>query len=701
LLIAISIGLFVSFLTIAIYIISPSFLREIDLRLSDYRFRYRGVETPNQDVVILAIDEKSINKIGRWVWSRGKIADIVDKLTEYEPSVVAFDVVFSEPETASIDSNFSKALSNNGNVVLGYFFRDESTESVNQEDLDIHRNSRVKLIKYTADTGVGFIRDFKSVELNIGTIAKGARGFGFFNIFPESDGVYRKSQLILRYKNDIFPSLHLEALRLFKRSNIFLTIADFGVDSLYLNKYRIPINEKGSFLLDFYGPSGTFPTYSIADLLDGTLPVEALKGKIVFIGATEIGISDIRATPFDPASPGVEIQATAAANMLDGRFLVKNSFTDFINLSLIVAFTMVFVILLSFFRSTIAGLLLLFGFLALHIISNYVLFNNYSLVLNMLYPMLSMGLTYVGYEGYRNLLVEKRSRFLKRAFSSYVSPDLVTQIMDDPDRLKLGGERKEVSILFSDIRGFTTLSESTTPETLVTLLNEYLNPMTDIVMKEQGTLDKYIGDAVMAIFGAPVDLPDHAKRSCSAAVLMMEKLNEINGQWKEKGFPNIDIGIGINTGDAIVGNMGANIRFDYTAIGDNVNLASRLEGLNKFYGTHIIISETTKDELDENSFITREVDLVRVKGKNKPISIYQVMTDSNSGVDMKKIAEMFTDALEKYRNREFGAAKRMFSEILGIYPGDDVSRLYIERCEDYMVEPPPEDWDKVYTAKSK
>lgn len=700
-LISLSIALIVSVLVTVLLFISPVFLNEIDSRLGDLRFRYRGIEEPHPDVVILAIDEKSINTLGRWVWSRDKIRSIVDKLREYGPAVVAFDIVFSEGEGKEIDSALGDSVKRNGTVVLGYFFREDGTELVKEDELDLHRASRIKLIKYSSEPEKQFIRSFNSVELNIEEIADDARGFGFFNIFPESDGIYRKSQLLLRYGDDIFPSLHLEGLRLFLKSNIFLTIQEFGVESLYLNKYEIPVDENGAFLLDYYGDSGTFPTYSIADLMDGSLQPEKLRDKIVFIGATEIGIADIRATPFDPASPGVEIQATAAANMLDGRFLVKNSFTEFINIVLVFGFTMLFAVLLSGFRSTVTGLILLVFFLTLHFISNYLLFAKYSYVLNAVYPALSLSLTYVVYEGYRNLVVEKRSRFLKRAFSSYVSPDLVSQIMEDPDSLKLGGQKKRVTILFSDIRGFTSLSESTSPETLVTLLNEYLNPMTEIVMKEEGTLDKYIGDAVMAIFGAPLDLSDHAARCCRAAILMMKKVDEINEQWSERGLPRIAIGIGINTGEAIVGNMGANIRFDYTAIGDNVNLTSRLEGLTKYYGTEIIISETTRDDLVPDEFLIRELDVVRVKGKTKPISIFELIPDRGDMENMRKVAENFEDGLKKYRSREFDEARIVFGKILAMKPDDTVSEIYIRRCGEYLETPPPADWDYVYTAESK
>jgi adenylate cyclase len=283
---------------------------------------------------------------------------------------------------------------------------------------------------------------------------------------------------------------------------------------------------------------------------------------------------------------------------------------------------------------------------------------------------------------------------MKKAFSNYVSADLVAQIMKNPDSLKLGGEKRVISILFSDIRGFTSLSEKLSPENLVQVLNEYLNPMTLIVLEEKGTLDKYIGDAVMAIYNAPLDVADHADHACRSALKMIEKLAELNQSFIERAIQTIDIGIGINTGDAVVGNMGAAIRFDYTAIGDNVNLASRLEGLNKMYGTHIIVSESTK-LLAGSDLSFREIDLVAVKGKQQPIPIYELMI-----VDDDALRCAFGDALSLYRDRDFTAALRKF-DTLCTQKQDHVSHLYAARCREFIALPPATEWDGVFVAKTK
>jgi adenylate cyclase len=308
--------------------------------------------------------------------------------------------------------------------------------------------------------------------------------------------------------------------------------------------------------------------------------------------------------------------------------------------------------------------------------------------------MLGLGLTYLGSESWRNLVVEKKGRQLKKAFSNYVSPDLVREIEKNPDKLVLGGEQREISILFSDIRGFTTVSESLSPPELVKLLNEYLSPMTRIVLEEKGTLDKFIGDAVMAIFNAPLDLPEHADHACKTAVRMMDELQKLNVGFAARGMHTLDIGVGINTGPAVVGNMGADIRFDYTAIGDSVNLASRLEGLNKYYGSHILVSEDTHSQVKNSEFVFREVDRVRVKGKHLPIVMYELM------ITNLELLPLFEEGLEKYRSKQFEQAQQIFNQLVTDY-NDGPSRLYQSRCTEYLETAPPTDWDGVYTAKSK
>ena len=669
-------------------------LQQLDYRLKDARFRVRGHVKPDKDVVVVAIDHKSIKEIGRWPWSREVSGKLIETLgTYYGTKVTALDIVFSEPQNPAADQALAASVTKAGNVVMGYFFREEQSEAP-ADSLAQLDSAKLKLIKIADGVQSIPIPEFSGLDLNIPAVGAGALDFGFFNARPDSDGLYRRSILLLLYNGDIYSSLAMKALNHDLGSDIMLDVKPWGVDGLQIGSLRIPAREDGTMALNFYGPTGTFTTVSAADVINRRLPKEALSGKIAFVGATEIGIYDLRPTPFDPTLPGIEIHATMAANALQQRFLKYDGVTQQFEIACIIALPILLGGLLAFAPGTFAGLGIMAFVTAAFGFFNYTMFASAFRDMTLIYPMLGITLTYLGSEAWRNLVVERKGRHLKKAFSSYVSPDLVKQIEKDPDKLVLGGEQRELTILFSDIRGFTTFSESLTPPELVKLLNEYLSPMTRIVLEERGTLDKFIGDAVMAIFNAPLDVPEHATHACIAAVRMLQELKELNKGFSARGMNVIEIGIGINTGPAVVGNMGADIRFDYTAIGDSVNLASRLESLNKYYASHILVSEDTKSQVPDDRFVFREVDRVRVKGKHKPIVMYELMI---ANVD---IVPRFEEGLTKYRAQDFVAAKAVFESLAETY-SDGPSRLYIERCAEYLASPPPGEWDGVYTAKSK
>jgi len=669
-------------------------IQQLDFRMKDARFRIRGPVKPDKDVVVVAIDHKSIKEIGRWPWSREVTGKLVQNLGGYYGTkVTALDIVFSEPQNDQADQALAASVKIAGNVVLGYFFRDEKAEPSPAAVAQLE-SAKIKLVKVAEGVRNIPIPEFTGLDLNIPIIGAGALDSGFFNARPDADGLYRRSILLLLYNGDIYPSLAMKALRYYLGSEIMLDVRQWGVDSLQIGSLRIPSREDGTMALNFYGPTGTFTTVSAADIIARRLPRESLKGKIAFVGATEIGIYDLRPTPFDATLPGIEIHATMAANALERRFLKYDSVTQEMEIACIILVPILLGSLLAFAPGTFAGLGVLAVVTSAFGAFNYAMFASAFRDMTLIYPFFGIALTYLGSEAWRNLVVEKKGRQLKKAFSSYVSPDLVKQIEKNPDNLVLGGEQRELTILFSDIRGFTTVSESLSPPELVKLLNEYLSPMTRIVLEERGTLDKFIGDAVMALFNAPLDVPEHAVHACTAAVRMMEKLKELNEGFSANGMHVLDIGVGINTGPAVVGNMGADIRFDYTAIGDSVNLASRLEGLNKYYSTHILVSEDTRKQVSDSRFTFREVDRVRVKGKQQPIVMYELM------IANREILPRFDEGLEKYRSREFAVAKAIFDDLVRNC-SDGPSRLYAERCADYLEHPPPADWDGVYTAKSK
>jgi adenylate cyclase len=681
-----------SLCAIILYRSAVPLIQQLDLRLKDARFRLRGPQRPDPRVVVVAIDNKSVKELGRWPWSREVTAGLITALKGYGVRITALDIVFSEPQGPLPDQRLADAVGRSGNVVLGYFFRQEpqTLSSAAHEQLAA---SRIRLLR--SEKGASFppIPEFPSLDATIPRVGAKALACGFFNVIPDDDGLCRTIPLLALYDGAVYPSLALKALGLYLGKEPRVEVAPFGIRTLALNDLALPVGEGGSLALNYYGPGGSFVTLSAVDVLNRRVATGVLRNALVFVGATEAGIADLRATPFDPVMPGVEIHATVAANALEGRFLVRNSSTVALEIGAIVLVPLLLARLLASSSGTLAGLGWFAFSVAGYLLANLYVFSYLAWDLSVIFPLVPLFAGYTGCEAYRNLVIEKRGRYLKSAFGSYVSPDLVEVIVKDPDRLRLGGERREITVLFSDIRAFTTISESLQPEDLVRLLNGYLSPMTRIILEERGTLDKYIGDAVMAIFNAPLDVANHAEHACRTAFRMLDRLTTLNAEFSSSGLPEIDIGIGINTGDAIVGNMGADIRFDYTAIGDNVNLASRLEGLNKYYGTRILVTSATRHQAGD-AFLFREADLVRVKGKREPVTVFELMTSRH------ELAAPFSRGLSLYRERRFAEAAPLFAELNGRF-GDRLSLLYQERCDSFLLAPPPADWDGVCTLQAK
>lgn len=696
-------GILSAVIVVAAYWAKPRVLVGMDMRAMDAMFAYRKPAPTPGDVAVVAVDERSVTELGRWPWTRKKTAALIRKLKGAK--VVAIDMVYSEKESREADTDLSRAFAQAGNVVNGFFFRDDTTKVPDPQELDLlKKKSRISLVSSVGDweataQSVPAV-EFAGVEMDIPVIGKNAAGFGTFNIIPQEDGIYREANLIYKFSGELYPNLALKALSRYLGGDIEVYAAPYGVDSIEINGRSIPLNEEGALTLNFYGPGGSFKTYSAVDVITGAVGPEKFKGKLVFLGVTEKAIYDIRPTPVDSLFPGVEILATIAGNVIDSRYLIRDTRVVLFDLVMIAALALVFSVVLSLVHSTVISLLVFAGVTVSVVFFDFYLFSSYNLRPGVIYPVLSLLLTYLSNEAYRNIVVEKKGRYLRKAFSTYVSPQLVTAIIKDPGRLKLGGEKRVITVLFSDIRGFTTLSEKLPPDELVTLLNEYLNPMTRIILGEEGTLDKYIGDAIMAIFNAPIEIPDHPKRSCAAAIGMLEKLNDLNNKWREKGVPTLQIGVGINTGEAVVGNMGAELRFDYTAIGDTVNLASRIEGMNKVYGTSMMVSEYTYNSA-KGHFLFRELDSVRVKGKEHPIILYELLTANKGDAAAEELCADFSAALAMYRARRFEEAKVSFEKILEKHPDDVPSMLFIKRCVDCIESPPPEGWDGVFLAKTK
>lgn len=687
-------------ITIILYGLKIEFITAIDLKLKDTKFKIREHIKPTDSIAIVAIDARSINELGRWPWDRKVMATLIENLKRYGAKTVALDIVFSEESSPDSDIALAKSIKNAGNVILGYFFRQEEEAKTNQS-LEILKESRIKVIRVQENVTEIPVLTFPSVETNIPVIARSANASGFFNVTHDRDGIIRTANLIVLFDGDIYPSLPLAGLKHYMGQEIILDVAIYGIAGLYTGQKRIPVNESGRLTLNYYGGQGSFKTIPAVDVIKARLKPDALKDMFIFVGPTETGIADVRATPLDPTLPGVEIHATLLSNILQNNFLYRNAFVITLEIVFIALFPLLLAVSFTFTKRLITALAFFVVNMGAYFIIDYLFFKNLFLNTTIIYPILSLSITYLGSEAYKNLVEERHSRFLKKAFSSYVSPALVGQIIKNPDILKLGGEKRNITVLFSDIRSFTSISERLTPEELVLLLNRYMGPMTDILLQKKGTLDKYIGDAIMAIYNAPITVENHSIMACETALEMLDRLQEINDSFKKKGLIEIDIGIGINTGDAIVGNMGSDVRFDYTAIGDTVNLASRLEGMNKVYKTHALVSEFTVEHIrglknpKASGFYFRELDLIKVKGKDKPVKIYELIKQADS-----ELIDMFSEGLRLYRECRFNEAKEVFKAIHERY-NDPPSLVFMERCDEFIENPQPDNWDGVYVAKSK
>jgi len=734
------IAVLVILIAVSLFFVDPRFLRFMELKAFDLRTVSRGARPSGGETVIVTIDEKSLSELGRWPWPRTTIAELTEKLKEQGAKVVGFDIVFAEPDNnsslktinellldikktgadngkffsviekkkkeADTDAFLARAIEKAGNVALGYFFHISAKEVGHLQEEQIKASEeaiakgRFSMVKKTKEADDSSIAQAYAVQPNLPVISESAENGGYFNAFPDMDGTIRWSPLVIKFRGNYYSSLALSMLvQYLEWPMLVLSINNLGVENILLDKFRIPTDEEGRLLINYLGPPRTFPHYSISDILKGRISRDKINGKIVLVGATATGIYDMRNTPFSSVYPGVEIHATVIDNILRQNFLIHSGWIKLVDVCIIVCVGLIIGLILPRLKA-MAGMALSVALVTAFIIINTNIFVRYNIWMNMIYPLLTMIASYLGITVYRYVTEEREKKKIRGAFQYYLTASVVNEILKDPEKLKLGGDKKNLSVMFSDIRGFTSISEKLSPEKLVQLLNEYLTAMTNIVFKYEGLLDKYIGDAIMAVFGAPLDQPDHARRACLTAVEMMTELKRLQIKWAAEGWPEINIGIGINTGDMVVGNMGSEMRFDYTVMGDSVNLSSRLEGTNKEYGTNIIVSEFTR-EVVKDEFFFRELDAVRVKGKKLPVRIFELLGEQKDRAQWQEFAEIFQKGLESYRSGNWDMAIAEFKQVLQAKPGDYPAKLYIERCKSLKENPPEGEWDGVFTMTKK
>ena len=618
------IGSSITILITGLMLLNLSPINALEDRLLDYRFKIRGAVKPPKDIIIAAIDEKSIDMLGRWPWDRDIMADVLKKLKGLGVRIIVFDIIFSEAEKN--DTLFSKAMTDAGNVILPVFFEFDSESDIPDEEF-ISDSSFVNVKnsdKFNQYNPIGA----KKITTPVSELGKSAIALGYVNTFPDDDGILRWEPLVIEYNGYLYPSITLQsAVKYLKIPNKMVILE--ATEGIRLGETYIPTDRFGRTLINYYGTDQTFSYFSISDILDGNIKSEDFHDKIVLIGATAVGIYDLRVTPFTAAMPGVEKHANVIASIIEKKFI--KSVPRLVNITILLLSGLLLSLLIVRFKA-FGGSAITISFLFFISLLGYYLFAQKGIWINITYPILNIFFVFISVTIYNYVAEERYAKRIRAMFSSYVTEKIVNELIKNPDMAKLGGERREITVLFSDVMGFTSFSEKHAPEDVVAILNEYLGEMTDIVLKWEGTLDKFIGDAILTFWNAPMRQENHAELAIKCALNMVGRLKELQKKWQAEGKPMLDCGIGINTGEVIVGNIGAEgKKMDYTVIGDHVNLGSRVESLTRKYNTHILITEFTlskiKDLLADETIWKTEVtglEKVIVKGKERPVGIYRV-----------------------------------------------------------------------------
>jgi adenylate cyclase len=707
--------------------------RSVELLAMDGMMALRGRQPADRRLAIVAIDAASIDELGQWPWSRARMAELVERLAAGGARVIALDLVFAEPSRrdAAIDLTWedealAAAIKQAGNVVLGFYFRREegrreegrreevgggtaSPASAGSEGRSANLHSAA-IEQVVSEPAGGFSVPGRPVaEPNLDLFAAAAASQGFFSNERRARGVLRHYDLVVAHDGRYYPALALRAVERFLGGGLRLAPASGRVPELLLAGRPVETDERAALWVNYRGPAGTYPTLPAADVLAGRHSPDALRDRLVFVGATEVGLGDLQATPLGGEMPGVEVHAQVADNLLNGSFVRDSGREAVVSLAALLVMGPLVAWLVARVRRHLAGSLAAIGLVVAWPLACYAAFVAGGRHLEVTAPAAAGLAALVATLRYQVGWVDRRARQIRRLFERYVAPAVVEELLKDPERVALGGERRTLTVLFSDLRGFTDLAENLDSQRVARLLNRFFTPMTRVVLAAGGTLDKYMGDALMAFFGAPIAQADHASRACRAALGMRAELARLNAGWQRSGeLPSgvaLALGIGLSTGEMTVGNLGSEEVFDYTVIGDSVNLGSRVEGLNKLYGTTVLATEATAKAAGDG-FLFREIDRVRVKGKTAAVTLYELMAAEPAAPRDRQRALRFEAGLAAYRNREFLKAERLFASIVedlvGDKGGDDgPARLLAERCRRLRAEPPPADWDAVETLTSK
>ncbi|MGH9804348.1 MAG: CHASE2 domain-containing protein [Candidatus Acidiferrales bacterium] len=839
------------------------FIESLETKTYDLRFRVRGRTQPSPQIVIVAIDQATLERLGSWPFSRLEYARLLEQLKAHGARTVGFDINFPKPDAksglaaveqaraeylartpaarrdpaylarleemalaADTDARFAEALGAAGNVALGYFFFPSRAEvrfvdaaAQGEADgllafssystrgvTDASGNPPPPLTKiFTGEEGY-------LAETNLPAFTEAADfRVGFFNFVADADGIFRRAPLVMAYRGawrgaddaaelNFYPSLDIQVLRQHfgvpEHETLLLTNVA-GVEGVQLGERHIPTDPDGRMLVHYQGGPFTYPHVSFADVVEGRAPPGLFRDKIVLVGPTALAIGDFRPTPFaESFHSGVEIHANVLDTVLSGRFLHRRDREKIIDLALVLLFGLALGAALAVVPPRWSTLVAVAAAAAFSFAA-YAALAWFQAWLNVVVPGGVLVANFGGVTAFRLLFEEREKRKVRSAFQQYIPPGVITELLRHPEQLSLGGVERSLTILFSDIRGFTALSERLTPLELTAFLNAYTDEMTDIIFRHWGTLDKFEGDAIMCFWGAPYEQDDHFLRACHASLAMSRRMDELRAAWRAEGKPDINIGLGLNTGRVVVGNMGSRKRFNYTVLGDPVNLAARLEGVNKEYATRILASEFTYraaadplavleqrlasafdlpvEELAARNgsdtarrarrlafyyglaerlvppaelaarygedgdaaageallaqvraevepwlarnrklrrlieearrslrpLVFRQLDWIRVKGKQEPVALYELLGSGEDAAGFADRIELFDTGLKAYRGQQWDAAREIFETLAEKFPDDGPARLFAARCREFRAAPPGADWDGVYVMKTK
>jgi len=717
-------------LVLALRILDPGgVLEEIRLRVFDNYQRLAPRESEISAVRVVDIDDESLSKIGQWPWPRTLVADLIGNLSTAGAVAIGLDIIFPEPDRTSPaqaaklwpQAEELKALLArlpDHDALLAEVLA--ATPTITGFVLTQEKGTRAPLRKVNfAHAGIDpapFIPSFSGAVTSLPELEGAARGNGSINSVSDRDGMLRRVPLVLRLGDRLYASLVTETLRVAQNASTSIIRAsgaqaaasfgaETGIDSIKIGEFAVPTDANGQFWVHFAKPhpERIVPAWKV---LSGEAGEDIFEGTIVLVGTSAAGLKDLRPSPLDPAMPGIEAHAQAIEQILAGRFIGRPDWANGAELLYVSVLGIVLLLALSrvgaAWSAVIGG-----GAAVLAVLASWQVFRFLGFLVDPVTPVGATVAVYISGTLVKYLAAEREKREVRTAFAQYLSPAMVERLAADPSQLRLGGETREMTFLFSDIRGFTTISEGfkSDPQALTRLINQFLTPMTDRILAHRGTIDKYMGDCVMAFWNAPLDDPEHPVNACRAALTMRTELVALNGRLKQEAerdgrrFVPLVIGIGLNSGKVVVGNMGSDQRFDYSVLGDAVNLASRLEGQSKTYGVDIVVGESTKEAAPGFAYL--ELDLIAVKGKAEAVRIYALRaTESDAAHQALSAAQ--GEMLAAYRAQRWDAAASALHSLRALAPELGVLwDLYLQRLADYRQFPPGPDWDGVYVARSK